>query len=86
MKRLNPLTEQPFEKRDVRNDGFIFKSYDYRHLRKNGFYAEVWLNSISFKKCVTEDKRKKNKAEIQNTLNKTDQKEMHLLLKEKLQN
>ena len=59
MKRLNPLTEQPFEKRDVRNDGFIFKSYDYRHLRKNGFYAEVWLNPISFKKCVTEDKRKK---------------------------
>lgn len=59
MKRLNPVTELPFSKGDVRNDGFIFKSYDYRHLRKNGFYAEVWLNPISFKKCVAEDKNKK---------------------------
>ena len=60
MKRLNPITERPFEKGSIRNDGFIFKSYDYRHLRKTGFYAEIWLNPVSFKKCITEDKKKKH--------------------------
>jgi hypothetical protein len=59
MKRLNPITELPFSKGDVRDDGFIFKSYDYRHLKKNGFYIETWLNPISFKKCTTEDTNKK---------------------------
>ena len=64
MRRLNPVTELPFSRGDVRDDGFIFKSYDYRHLRKNGFYAEGWLSPASFKRATTEDANKKQNRDL----------------------
>ena len=41
MQRLDPKTNLPFKKGDVREDGYLF---DYYHstLKKNGFFREKW--------------------------------------------
>ncbi len=41
MKRLNPRTGKAFEKGDVREDGYIFRTYT-ADLRKDGFFYEHW--------------------------------------------
>ena len=44
MKRLNPLTNKPFQYGDVREDGFFFQSYKLnRKPKKDGFYGENWV-------------------------------------------
>ena len=45
MKRQNPHTKKPFQKDDVRDDGYVFVSYTIsKPLRKNGFFIENWAN------------------------------------------
>ena len=50
MKRPNPETGMPFERGDVREDGYIF--YQYFHTKKNktGFYGESWCHPDKFEK------------------------------------
>jgi len=51
MKRLNPKTNTPFKKGDVRENGDVF--YQYRKITKNwtnGYYVEYWLKPELFKK------------------------------------
>jgi len=44
MKRLNPLTNKPFQYGDIREDGFFFQSYKVnRKPKKDGFYGENWV-------------------------------------------
>ena len=42
MKRLNPKTNKPFERKDVREDGYIFVGYRLTEKYKNGFFRETW--------------------------------------------
>jgi hypothetical protein len=51
MKRLNPETNLPFRKGDVREDGMVFSNYaKWRPVTKKGFYVELWLNKDSYVK------------------------------------
>lgn len=43
-KRLNPRTQRPFKRGDVREDGFIFRTYEKSRVLENGFYKESWLS------------------------------------------
>ena len=43
MKRLNPATNQPFKRGDVREDGRVFKGYIISRVKQNGFFVEEWL-------------------------------------------
>ena len=50
MRRINPQTNEPFKYGDVREDGYIFKEYKLKRLKKNGYFAEGWLSPESFEK------------------------------------
>lgn len=50
MKRLNPETGEPFNRGDVREDGFIFRTYIKTKLT-NGFFREAWLSPEAYKKA-----------------------------------
>lgn len=43
-KRLNPDTLLPFKKGDIREDGFIFRTYEKSKVLETGFYKESWLS------------------------------------------
>jgi len=49
MKRLNPNTNAPFKRGDIREDGYIF--YQYRKIinSNTGLYTEYWLKPNIFK-------------------------------------
>jgi hypothetical protein len=52
-KRLNPETNRPFKKGEVRSDGFIFRTYEKSKILENGYYKESWLSpeaNTNFKK------------------------------------
>ena len=42
MKRLNPSTNAPFKKGDVREDGYVFRQYIKNRIKKNNTFVEVW--------------------------------------------
>ena len=58
MKRLNPNTQLPFKRGDLREDGFVFWSYKTKHTNKNGLFSENWYAP--------------DKAEAEQTRNKQD--------------
>lgn len=43
MKRLNPKTNKPFERGDVREDGHVFWGYK-KHIKRNGLFSETWTH------------------------------------------
>jgi len=43
MQRLNPKTNKPFERGDVREDGHVFWQYR-NHVKRNGFFSEIWTH------------------------------------------
>jgi hypothetical protein len=49
MKRLNPKTNKPFCHGDVREDGFVFVSYQPTRLRSDGTFKENWYTPEKFK-------------------------------------
>ena len=48
MKRLNPKTGKPFKIGDLREDGFIFRTYTPSHIKKDGFFLEDWRSPEAF--------------------------------------
>lgn len=45
MRRINPKTKKPFQRNDVREDGYIFVRYKTNlPIMKSGFYREEWSN------------------------------------------
>lgn len=58
MKRLNPNTNQPFKRGDVREDGYVFFNYTSK-LKSNGFFQERWLSVEVSNKVKNKDKQKK---------------------------
>ena len=60
MMRLNALTNKPFNKGDVREDGYIFQRYlPYRPLRRDGTFVEQWIapNVLAKTKALRRTKR-----------------------------
>ena len=56
MKRINPATNLPFVRGEIREDGYFF--YKYAHiLRKDGTFKEIWLSPEAFN-------RRKNAARV----------------------
>ena len=47
-KRLHPTLKRPFRRGDVRDDGFIFTTYQKTKMRFNGFYKEQWLSPDAY--------------------------------------
>jgi hypothetical protein len=50
MKRNNPLTNKPFKRGDIREDGRVFKGYKTTKIKKDGYYVENWVTFSSFEK------------------------------------
>ena len=51
MKRLNPLTGEPFKSGDIRGDGLIFRQYNKTKIKNDGFFAEQWITSKVLENC-----------------------------------
>ena len=67
MKRLNPLTGQPFKAGDTREDGYIFRRYAYSYgLKKDGYWPEQWYSPNALTKTVTKN-RQQNKVRLAET-------------------
>lgn len=60
MKRLNPITNEPFKRGDIREDGYIFNNYA-SPIKKDGYFKEVWLTSESLHRRRLADSRNKMK-------------------------
>lgn len=59
MKRLNPKTNKPFARNDIREDGFYFYRYRKdRKLKTDGFFVEEWSSSpvVHKRKWITKQK------------------------------
>lgn len=52
MKRLNPNTNKPFCRGEVRDDGYIFKAYCTTRTKTNGFFVEHWASPVAFEKST----------------------------------
>ena len=70
MKRLNPKTNLPFKRGDLREDGLVFRAYRTGRVKKNGEFAEEWLTPAAFKKekesrnrwdAINAERRKENR-------------------------
>jgi hypothetical protein len=61
MKRLNPLTNNPFVRSFKRKDGYYFSHYNTTRIRLDGFFEEVWLNKKALDKQKTHKRKYKSK-------------------------
>lgn len=43
MKRINPKTGEPFKRGDVREDGYVFSTYQKSAIKADGYFKECWL-------------------------------------------
>lgn len=48
MKRKNPDTGYEFKYGEVREDGYIFRAYNKKKLKSDGFYSEYWHSAKVF--------------------------------------
>ena len=63
MKRLNPKTNQPFKRGDVREDGKVF--FNYTNLVKaNGFFTERWISAEASEKAMKSDRDRKKAKHV----------------------
>ena len=63
MKRLNPKTNQPFKRGDVREDGKVFFNYT-NTVKADGFFTERWLSAKSSESAMQKDRERKNKKYV----------------------
>ena len=59
IKRTNPETNAPFKYGDVREDGYVFWSYQMHAVRKDGTYAEKWRAPEIFTKAKAQVQKRK---------------------------
>jgi hypothetical protein len=55
MKRHNTLTNKPFNRGDIREDGFFFLGYQTK-LNKQGLFYEAWVKPDVWKNQTTKEK------------------------------
>jgi len=58
MERLNPHTGKPFKYGDKREDGYSFTGYNYKELRKNGTFIELWMSPKRIERKRKYDKKR----------------------------
>jgi hypothetical protein len=56
LRRLN-ADGRPFKKGDIREDGFIFRSYVKTYVTEQGFYKEAWLSPSAYKRFCDGSKK-----------------------------
>ena len=66
MKRLNPKTNQPFKRGDVREDGKVFYNYT-NSVKTNGFFVERWLSVSASNNALEYDRTRKNAKYVRST-------------------
>ena len=66
MKRLNPKTNAPFKRGDVREDGRVFYNYT-NTVKANGFFVERWLTKASSENAMEYDRNRKNASYVRKT-------------------
>ena len=64
MKRLNPDTGKPFKRGDLREDGFIFKTYLPSKIKKDGFVHEDWRSPNAFENYKKDGSIRQAKAAL----------------------
>jgi hypothetical protein len=55
LRRLNK-DGRPFKKGDIREDGFIFKTYQKTKVTSKGFYKELWLSPAAYQHALEKEK------------------------------
>jgi hypothetical protein len=66
MKRLNPKTNQPFKRGDVREDGKVFFNYT-SIVKADGFFTERWISAKSSDRAKESDRNRKNSQYVRKT-------------------
>ena len=61
LRRLN-ADGRPFKKGDVREDGYIFRTYQKTKITKEGFYKESWLSPKAYERYQHSSKKAINKC------------------------
>lgn len=59
MKRLNPETNQPFERGYKRHDGRYFFQYNVQIVKQNGYFQELWLSEKALQNYKTTQRKVK---------------------------
>ncbi len=57
MKRLNPKTNLPFKRGQVREDGKVFYKYELNRVKSDGYFIENWLAPEVFKQIKEKAKK-----------------------------
>ena len=58
MKRINPRTGKPFKHGEKREDGYMFTGYNYKKIKQDGTFQEVWISPEQLKKKKEYDKKR----------------------------
>lgn len=66
MKRINPESNAPFKRGDIREDGYIFNKYSSTK-KANGYFKEIWLNPEAFDRNKKREANKKKAAYLRTT-------------------
>lgn len=66
MKRLNPKTNQPFKRGDVREDGKVFYNYT-NSVKTNGYFVERWVKKETIDRTKSYDRDRKNAKHVRTT-------------------
>lgn len=58
MKRVDPITNRPFRRGDVRHDGFVFFAYTNKR-KADGNFVEIWLRPDASERALVSDRERK---------------------------
>jgi hypothetical protein len=66
MKRINPESNVPFKRGDIREDGYIFNKYSSTK-KADGYFKEIWLNPEVFERNKKRETDKKKASYTRTT-------------------
>ena len=66
MKRKNPETGLPFKHGDKRADGFIFTGYNFKKIKQDGTFIEIWKSPEQEEKKKQYEKERSQRITQQN--------------------
>jgi hypothetical protein len=66
MKRINLNTGKAFKHGDLREDGFMFTGYNFKKIKQDGTFLEVWISPEQIKKKKAYDKKRSQRISIEN--------------------
>jgi 5-methylcytosine-specific restriction endonuclease McrA len=66
VKRINSKTETAFKHGDSRGDGFVFSGYNFKKIKQDGTFIEVWMSPDQQKKKKDYDKKRSQRISSEN--------------------